>query len=61
MFQKRKGNLLLAKYFYKILYHEATTNPTKIKELKTLLFYKYKLMRSSIGIVNLTNLKIMFS
>ena len=34
--------------------------PTKIKELKTMSCYKYKLMRLNIGIVNLANLKIMF-
>ena len=29
------GNLLLGKYFYKILYHQTNINKTKIKELRT--------------------------
>ena len=57
----RKKNLSSAKHLHKILYHQATTNPKKIKELKTMPCYKYNLMRPSIGTINLANLKIMFS
>ena len=53
-------NLLSAKYFHKMLYHQTTTNQTKKNELKTIPCYKYELMRPSKGIVNLSNLKIMF-
>ena len=48
------------KYFHKILYHQTTTNRTKINELKMLLRYKYELMRPSKGIINLANLRTMF-
>ena len=53
-------NLLLAKYFNKMLYHQTTTNQTKINELKIILSYKYGLMRPSKGIINLANLRTMF-
>ena len=43
-----------------MLYHETTTNQTKINELKTIPCYKYELMRPSKSIDNLVNLKIMF-
>ena len=43
-----------------MLYHQTTTNQTKKNELKTIPCYKYELMRPSKGIVNLSNLKIMF-
>ena len=51
----------MAKYFHKIVYHQVIMNPRKIKELKTMPCYKYKLIRPIIGTVNLANLKIMFS
>ena len=38
-------------YFYKILYIQTTINPTKINEVKTVLRYRYELMRPRIGIV----------
>ena len=53
-------NLSLAKYFPKTLYHQATANQTKIKKIKIIPCYKYKLMRPSKGIVNLANLRTMF-
>ena len=31
---KSDRNLLLAKYFHKMLYYQTTTNSTKIKELQ---------------------------
>ena len=40
-------NLFSAKYFYKMLYHQTTTNQTKINELKIILSYKCELMRPS--------------
>ena len=43
-----------------MLYHQATTNQTKINELKIILCYKCELMRPSKGIINLANLRIMF-
>ena len=51
-------NILLAKYFHKMLYHKNTTYQTKINELKTITCYKYELMRPSKGSDNLANLKI---
>ena len=53
-------NLSLAKYFHKMLYHQTTTNQTKINELKIILCYKCELMRPSKGIINLANLRTMF-
>ena len=53
-------NLLSAKYFHKILYHQTTTNQTKINELKITLCYKCELMRPSKDIINLANLRTMF-
>ena len=53
-------NLLSAKYFHKMLYHQTTTNQTKINELKIILCYKYELMRQSKGIMKGTNLRTMF-
>ena len=53
-------NLLLAKYFHKTHYHQATTKQTKINELKIISCYKYEVMRPGKGMVNPTNLKIMF-
>ena len=53
-------NLLLAKYFHKMLYHQTTSNQTKINELKIILCYKCELMRPSKGIINLANLRTMF-
>ena len=38
----RKGNILSAKYFHKMLYHQTTINQTKINELKTIPCYKYE-------------------
>ena len=49
-------NLFLAQYFHKMLYHETTTNQTKINELKIILCYKCELMRPSKGVINLANL-----
>ena len=43
-----------------MLYHQATTNQTKINELKIILCYKCELMRPSKGIINLANLRTMF-
>ena len=54
-------NLLLAKYFHKMLYHQTATNQTKINELKYTPCYKCELMRLSKGIINLANLRTMFS
>ena len=51
--QTSDENLLYAKCFNRILYHYTATNPAKIKEIKTVPYYKHKLMRPSIGIVNL--------
>ena len=53
-------NLLWAKYFHKMLYHQITTNQTKINELKITLSYKCELMRPSKDIINLANLRTMF-
>ena len=53
-------NLLSAKYFHKMLYHQTTTNQIKINELKIVLCYKYELTRPSKGIVNLANLRTIF-
>ena len=53
-------NLLSAKYFHKMLYHQTTTNQTKINELKITVCYKCELMRPSKGIINLANLRTMF-
>ena len=53
-------NLFSAKYFHKILYHQTTTNQTKINELKITLCYKCELMRPSKGIINLASLRTMF-
>ena len=55
------NNLFSAKHFHKMLYHQTTTNQTKINELKVILCYKYELMRQSKGIIYLTNLRTMFS
>ena len=41
-----------------MLYHQSTTNQTKINELKTITCYKYELMRPSKGIVTLLYLDI---
>ena len=43
-----------------MLYHQTTTNQTKINELKIILCYKCELMRPSKGIINLANLRTMF-
>ena len=43
-----------------MLYHQTTTNKTKINELKIVLCYNYELMRPSKGIINLANLRTMF-
>ena len=43
-----------------MLYHQTTTNQTKLNELKTKLCYKYGLMRPTKGVFNLANLKNMF-
>ena len=53
-------NLLLAKYFNKMLYHQTTTNQTKINELKIILCCKCEMMRPSKGIINLANRRTMF-
>ena len=48
LLRKGKTNLLSAKYVQKMLYHQTTTNQTKINELKTIVsflqeqFYKNK-------------------
>ena len=34
-----------------MLYHQTTTNQTKINELKTIPCYKYELMKTSKGII----------
>ena len=49
-------NLFPAKCFHKMLYHQTTTNQTKINELKIILCYKCELMRPSKGVINLANL-----
>ena len=54
------NNLFSAKHFHKMLYHQTTTNQTKINELKIILCYKCELMRPSKGIINLANLRTMF-
>ena len=59
-FVNKKLNLFSAKYFHKILYHQTTTNQTKINELKIILCYKYDLIRQSKGNINLGDLRIMF-
>ena len=43
-----------------MLYHQTTTNKTKINELKIVLCYNYELMRPSKGIINLAHLRTMF-
>ena len=43
-----------------MLYHQTTTNQTKINELKIILCYKCELMRPSKGITNLAVLRTMF-
>ena len=43
-----------------MLYHQTTTNQTKINELKIILCYKCELMRPSKGIISLVNLRIIF-
>ena len=53
-------NLFPAKCFHKMLYHQTTTNQTKINELKIILCYKCELMRPSKGITNLAVLRTMF-
>ena len=53
-------NILSAKYFHKMLYHQNTTNQTEINELKIVLCYQRKLMRPSKGIINLPNVRTMF-
>ena len=42
----------MTKYVHKILYHQTSINPTKIKKVKTVPGYKYKLMRPSIVLLN---------
>ena len=42
----------MTKYVHKKLYHQTSINPTKIKKVKTVPGYKYKLMRPSIDILN---------
>ena len=54
-------NLLSAKYFHKVLYHQTTKNQGKINELKITLCYKCELMRTTKDIINLANLRTMFS
>ena len=54
-------NLLSAKYFHKVLYHQTTTNQTKINELRITLCCKCELTRPSKGIINLAKLKTIFS
>ena len=49
--KRQDRNLLSAKYFHKILYHQTTTNQTKINELKAIPCYKYELMRLSKDII----------
>ena len=39
-----------------MLYHQTTTNQTKMNELKIILCYKYELVRPSKSIINLANL-----
>ena len=53
-------NLLSAKYFHKVLYHQTTKNQGKINELKITLCYKCELMRPTKDIINLANLRTMF-
>ena len=53
-------NLLWAKYFHKMLYHQITTNQTKINELRIILCCKCEMMRPSKGIINLANRRTMF-
>ena len=43
-----------------MLYHQTTTNQTKINELKIIPCYNYELMRPTKGIINLANLRTMF-
>ena len=43
-----------------MLYHQTTTNQTKINELKITPCYKCERMRSSEGIINLANLRTVF-
>ena len=54
-------NLLSAKYFHKVLYHQTTKNQGKINELKITLCYKCELMRTTKDIINLANLRTIFS
>ena len=58
--KRQDRNLLSAKYFRKMLYHQTVTEQTKINELKTIRCYKHELMRPSKGIINFANLKVMF-
>ena len=48
-------NLLLVKYFHKMIYHQTSPNQTKINELKIILCYKCELMIPSKDIINLGN------
>ena len=43
-----------------MIYHQTTTNQTKINKLKITLCYKCELMRPSKGVINLGNLRTMF-
>ena len=53
-------NLLSTKYFHKMLYHQTSTNQTKIDELKNIQCYRYGLMKPSIGIIKMANLRTIF-
>ena len=53
-------NLLSVKYFHKMLFHQITTNQTKINKLKITLCHKCELMRPSRGMINIANLGTMF-
>ena len=53
-------NLLLAKYFHKMLCYQTTANQTKINELKIILCYNYELMKPSKSIIILANFLTMF-
>ena len=44
-----------------MLYHQTTASQTKINELKITLCYKCELMRPTKDIINLANLRTMFS
>ena len=52
--------LFSAKYLHKMLYHQTTTNQTKINEFKIILCCKCELMRPSKGIINLAILRTIF-